>query len=78
MSDVRFLRMAGPLRNGWERGKGAVYHAVPSEPARHLGKALCGRAPSIMWSSSEGEKATCPRCLKKLGVRFTEPDQRVS
>ncbi len=64
--------MSGPLRNGAERGHGSVFHAVEyrpewrSQPFR--GPALCGRSPSIMWSSwqPEDQAVTCPRCLRKI------------
>lgn len=56
------LCKAGPLRNGAERGKGTIWHAVPSENA----KALCGAAPAIMWSTYEGDAVTCPRCRRAL------------
>jgi hypothetical protein len=68
------LSMAGALRNGAQRGGGMVWHAVPVGDESHIedaGTALCGRAPSIMWSGWQpaGLKVTCPRCLKKLEAR---------
>lgn len=27
--NYRTMKKAGPLRNGWERGKGSILHAVP-------------------------------------------------
>lgn len=72
----RFIPMAkaGPLRNGYERGKGSIFHAVPERvggqwvPIYDAVPALCGQAPAIMWSSwrPQGQEVTCPRCLKKL------------
>lgn len=70
---IRALKMAGPLRNGAERGKGSVFHAVEVPEGREYagdgGRALCGRAPAIMWSTEEGDVVTCPRCLGKLEER---------
>lgn len=68
MADYRYLMKAGPLRNGYERGGGAVFHAVPASagPVEVHGFAVCGTAPSIMWSGRQGEKVTGPRCIKKL------------
>jgi hypothetical protein len=59
------LKKAGGLRNGYERGRGSVYHAVP---ATHYDttKALCGASPRIMWASRPGDAVTCPRCLKRM------------
>lgn len=65
-TDYRPMRKAGALRNGAERGKGSIYHAVaPSSSG--WGKALCGETPAIMWC--EGGAAavvTCPRCIRKM------------
>lgn len=67
------LQKAGALRNGNERGKGSVFHAIAiddGQTASHIWdqkQAICGTYPSIMWSNtSEGDAITCPRCLKKL------------
>jgi hypothetical protein len=65
---------AGPLRNGWERGHGSVFHAVPVGGSDNA-DALCGTYPSIMWSSHLGAKVTCPRCLKKLAKNPTMDKQ---
>jgi hypothetical protein len=68
------LQKAGALRNGNERGKGSVFHAVAiddGQTASHVWdqkQAICGTYPSIMWSTAyEGDAISCPRCLKKLG-----------
>jgi hypothetical protein len=56
---------AGPLRNGWERGHGSVFHAVP----------VGGSDNADAWSSHLGAKVTCPRCLKKLAKNPTMDKQ---
>jgi len=59
------MRRAGALRNGAERGKGSIWHAVkPSQ--QNGGKALCGVRAAIMWTEG-GAEITCPRC-KKLAL----------
>jgi len=60
----RPMRKAGGLRNGFERGKGSIWHAVKLTQING-GPALCGAWPKIMWAEggSSGE-VTCPRCLK--------------
>jgi hypothetical protein len=60
-----FLRLAGRCSDGFERGRGMKFHAVPQNQYR----ALCGARPgrlSAGWSDDAGERATCPRCLRKL------------
>lgn len=59
---MEILMMAGPLRNGAERGKGTAWHAV------ERGRSLCGRFPKIDWSDwkPDDRKITCERCIKKL------------
>jgi hypothetical protein len=60
---------AGPLRNGAERGHGSVWHCVEGE-AYQARPALCGDSPSISWSSwsPAGQRVTCERCLKLIGM----------
>lgn len=68
----RVLHKAGPLRNGYERGSGTIFHAIPERPGIvTMDRALCGAQPSIQWSDwNETEvEVTCPRCLRKLAVR---------
>jgi len=56
------LRKTGRLANGFEGGRGSLYHAVISSTA------LCGTEPGRLssWSVYEGEKVTCGKCLKRL------------
>lgn len=56
---------AGPLRNGYERGHGSVFHVVPRD-WKDGGPALCGTVPSIMWSERwrDDQTVTCARCAK--------------
>mgnify|MGYP001020623848 CR=1 len=69
--------MAGPLRNGCERGGGTVAHLIENPEGRDvhaLGKALCGKRPSITWSGWAPEKLkVCPRCAKVL-KRLNPPE----
>jgi len=58
------MRKAGALRNGMERGKGSIYHAVPSEGYGDAFPALCGAQPAIQWSASDKSVVTCPRCIR--------------
>ncbi len=63
--------MAGPLRNGAERGHGTRFHAARYQPdpfVPFVGAALCGASPSIMWSTwtDHGRGINCPRCLSRL------------
>ncbi len=64
-AEFRPRKKAGPLRNGAERGKGSIWHAVPGDPYASR-DALCGAYPAIMWSCEDGEAVTCPRCLRRL------------
>jgi hypothetical protein len=68
-------KRAGRGANGYERDRGAVWHAVkgssPQNVAYSLASALCGVAPgarSVGWSGQVQtvEHVSCPRCLKKL------------
>ncbi len=68
--------MAGPLRNGCERGGGTVVHLLlPREGYPALsGEALCGRRPSITWSDWAPEKMKiCPRC-ERARKRMNPPE----
>lgn len=67
------LKKAGPLRNGNERGKGSIFHAVEAweggsmESTAGSGRtAMCGQRPAIMWSSAGNGEVTCPRCRSRL------------
>jgi hypothetical protein len=64
MSEYQILKKAGPLRNGWERGKGSIWHAIPARNVHDTAMALCGTRPGIMWSMDEGQEITCPRCKR--------------
>lgn len=65
MWDHRY--MAGKCASGANRDAGPRWHAVPKD-AGFVGKALCGRGPSIQWSDPNPEKpvVTCPKCLARL------------
>jgi hypothetical protein len=61
---MKYLRLAGRCRNGYERDGGTRVHAITDK-----WKSLCGAKPgpkSQGWSSWEEEAATCPRCIDKL------------
>ena len=59
---IRILRKTGRLVNGNESDAGLVFHAVAD------GTSLCGTKPGRLssWSVYEGDKVTCPKCLRKL------------
>lgn len=63
-TNFAILRKAGKLANGWESGKGTIWHAVPVDNHGTL-PALCGAVPAISWAGS-ADAVTCPRCLRKL------------
>jgi len=70
MSNTKTLEtryMAGSCAHGGAK-TGIRWHAVPA--LRHhaeLGKALCGRRPSIQWSDARAEQpVSCPGCLRAL------------
>lgn len=69
MTQFTRATMAGPLRNGAERGGGTVAHLIENSQGRHvhnLGRALCGKKPSITWSDWAPERLKiCPSCAKK-------------
>lgn len=66
IQDCAILKKAGPLRNGAERGKGSIFHAVPGGAGGDTRPALCNQSPAIMWSYEEGGVVTCPRCIRIL------------
>lgn len=64
--NLYFVRCAGRLANGFERGKGSLIHA-----SKHpeYGPALCGREPRVQWVRPFGEgqlMPTCKRCLSLM------------
>lgn len=63
-----FVKKAGKLANGWERGKGTIIHVVEADPEHHLimQEALCGAQPKIQWTEVDSPKDLCPKCAKKL------------
>lgn len=64
-SDIECRRLAGRCTDGAERGKGQLFHAVPTIS----NTALCGAKPgrhSAGWSETVGQDITCPKCLRKL------------
>ena len=63
--DYEILSMAGSCRNGFERDSGRRFHAVPKDDYRAVCRAEPGRR-SVGWSTSPGDKVTCPRCLARL------------
>jgi hypothetical protein len=62
---------AGALRNGAERGHGATWHLAPGKDHWNAGRALCGAAPAIQWTTWGTPKATCSRCLRKAEGEMT-------
>ena len=67
-------RLSGRLSNGWERGKGRLYHAVPVGASSLGGVALCGAKPGhlsgVGWLAYDpGDGVTCARCNRKLGKK---------
>ena len=75
--------LAGRCANGYERGRGAVVHAVPASP-RELqfginayAKALCGKthgARSAGWSHQDADTAiTCGKCSRLLASKLVKP-----
>lgn len=78
-TELLILKKAGGLRNGYERGKGTIYHGVLKEADALKGwvifnghAALCGQMPRLQWSSDEGSEVTCPRCLRRIAERTTK------
>jgi len=63
-------RLTGRCLNGAERDGGTRYHAVDESAGfSEWGVAICGAKPGLRgngFSYYEGEKVTCPRCLKRL------------
>ena len=70
-------RLAGTCRNGAERDRGQVYHAV--EQATVHGRALCGALPgrrSGGWVAGESATVTCARCRHRMAKqRLSLADQ---
>lgn len=71
---IVFYRMTGRCSTGAERDGGALYHAirVPEGGIDGWERAICGAKPGDRgngWSDYAGDRATCPRCLKKLEGR---------
>lgn len=62
----RVQSLGGRCRNGAERDRGRLFHAVPIGSYQ----ALCGAEPgrtSVGWSDwGRWERVTCSRCRKKL------------
>ena len=60
-------RLAGRCADGFERGRGQKWHAIPQ--AAEFGTALCGATPgrlSAGWYENPAEAITCARCLRRL------------
>lgn len=70
--DIFVRQLSGRLTSGAERGKGTLYHAVPSDSSWDT--ALCGAKPGRRSGSGFVEPAlatqrvTCPRCLASIAV----------
>lgn len=64
--------MAGPLRNGYERGGGSVVHLIENPKGKDhydLGAALCGKSPKITWSDwAPDQLKICPKCERKAAA----------
>jgi hypothetical protein len=70
MATVWVRHMAGQCRNGAERDRGKLYHAVVADrdPATTSQRALCGKTPgrrSNGWSEWSAPSVTCERCRVK-------------
>lgn len=64
---IRVLRLLGRCTDGAERGAGRHWHAVEG------GVALCGARYgrwSAGWTEYQGERVTCPKCLRKMAARY--------
>jgi hypothetical protein len=62
-------KLAGTCSNGFERGRGARYHAVPLMGDDYTSRALCGAKPgrrSAGWQDPSAHPVTCPRCLARI------------
>lgn len=68
-------KKTGRLTDGYERGKGVLFHAVVCETA------LCGAKPgrlSAGWSIEQGDKVTCDKCLKKLSKLMNKNANKIT
>jgi hypothetical protein len=63
--EIEPLRLAGRCVDGFERGAGKYFHAVPKGQIKALCGATYGRR-SAGWSSHVGEQVTCPGCFQRL------------
>jgi len=68
IAPVEARRLTGRCVDGGERDSGRLFHAV--QRGDHV--ALCGAKPgrrSVGWSTDEGERVTCARCLSKVKTK---------
>lgn len=73
MSDVFYTYLTGRGRTGTD-ATGPLIHAISSDFDHYpsFGSAICGAKPgkrSNGWSEYRADHATCPKCLKKLGIQ---------
>jgi hypothetical protein len=66
--------LTGTARNGAERNKGRLVHAILSETAPGYPcflTAVCGAVPgrtSAGWNEIDAPEVTCPKCQKRLAA----------
>lgn len=73
MNELIFSYLTGRNRTGSEPG-GTLIHAIRGDGEHFptFRPALCGAKPgrrSNGWSELTSDHATCPKCLKKLGIQ---------
>ncbi len=66
-TDYYVARKTGRCANGSESDGGTLWHAIPKDSYVSLRGTEPGKR-SAGWSEHEGQKVTCPRCMKKLGI----------
>ena len=64
---------AGALRNGAERGHGTIWHLAPGTESWNAGRALCGAAPALQWTTWGAPAVTCAKCRQLAEQLEDEP-----
>ncbi len=60
---------AGKLANGFERDRGKVIHALPTNFEIYDGPAVCGAQPKITWNYKLQYQINCPKCRKLIHAK---------